>query len=317
MTTLVTRTLGRRIRKTRMLAGMTLEQLAHVCGLQPAELELIETNLHLPEEEEVGRIAAALGKPAELFIHHTDYGQRRLLQGFLAEYPEPPVNVYLKKHLKAVKAWAPALYSQLTQKVERRLDLPDLGSALCRQPCAHRRDALFLLHAVAAGGDALLVRPMKLGLQYQAVVDKEEGRQLGGYPHSALAVSLDRHDVLLVPDITMMYLHPCQGTHVYTISCLAIVGDPFGVSRFAVGICLGQSPGHGELTRESTGLTILELDDEELLKPDFMDRLDERLGELMCEDLDFQIGWSEVPVMDRFVERSPEDFISRDDLSTS
>ncbi len=307
MNCLIAPTLGSKIRKIRLVQGLTLHHLAELSDLSPTELDQIESNLCLPEEEVVSRVARALGKAPELLIYHTDYHHRRAFDRFLVKHPDPEVNPRIGEYLEQAWAQAPELSSRLTDLAERRLDLPDPNQALARQACRNWREALFLLHAVAKGGDPIVVRPLELGLPYHVAVDPQEGLLSGFIPHSGLLLSLDRHDLLLLPNLT---LRDTRGETPFTLPFL-IVGLSGG-ERFAVGLALNTAAHVAQAACNALGLPLLAFQDEELLSEGLIEGLDERLGTVLQAEIESQICWSLAPVTDRLVEHDLSYFTSKD-----
>lgn len=71
---MITRTIGDRIRTTRILKGMTQMELGSKCGMADSQIGVYERNESVPRRRNIERIAEALGVSYEDLAGYANQG---------------------------------------------------------------------------------------------------------------------------------------------------------------------------------------------------------------------------------------------------
>lgn len=188
-------------------------------------------------------------------------------------------KVKTRKFWPGLKRAHPKLAALFRERISTRRDLPGCLRHLERTCCDSKFELAGVLHALAGGADLCEISTHRLGFTAHPTVDRETREPVGHRPKVGYLLKREALRLLLLPQVSLQVK---DGT-VYTLDALALILQ--GRRRLWADFEVDGS-GHRTSWEEersaALGLPELRFTEEDLVDPDFLDRLWRRVEECLA-----------------------------------
>ncbi|MGE0493999.1 MAG: helix-turn-helix domain-containing protein [Vulcanimicrobiota bacterium] len=276
--------LGQKLQKYRLRRGMSLQKLAGEARLAPELLIRFESDHRLPDNDQLSRLATALGRHPEQLVANTPFRERRSIEFMLDSLPAPEPNRQVPEWMAMLKFGEAEIFDKLQARLACRCDLENLSEALAYLPCRDETQVLLCLHLLAAGADPVKISPLQLGLRTHIPVESDHRHHRGLRPEAGLHLILDSIQLYAFPNLRVVHLR--NGRRLLVDLLLGVQsGTDF---LWGAVVLAKKDPEFDQHVADELGLPLAVYDQHDLRRPDLIETLeDDCLQALQAQRLEF------------------------------